>query len=190
MRTQLRHREEVLNISLASCMGARGMDADPETILQGGAARPDVIAKFRGLRCGIEGKIADVTQAKVIVLGDARMRVDQGIAHLAIAVVYPRALRTADFRQLSEILNATQFEFVVLTEAGDGGWHSGGIDEILGELRRAHEVIVRDDVLQLAVGTLEVGLQEVANALLGSAATCDRLIDVLGVGGKPDAASV
>ena len=67
------------------------------------------------------------------------------------------------------------------------GLHAGGIDEILNELRRAHEVLVRDDVLQQAVDTLTIGLQEVANALLGNSGACDRLIRVLGVGGKSKA---
>jgi len=79
---QARHREEVLNTVLAACIAKRGVEADPETILQRGRTRPDVIAIFRGLRCGIEGKVADVPNAKEVVLADGRKRVEQGVAHL------------------------------------------------------------------------------------------------------------
>jgi hypothetical protein len=180
-----RHREEVLNTFLAVSLGRRGVDADPETILRKG--RPDVIAKFRGLRCAIEGKIADTPRATTVVLRDAQSRIDQGIAHVAIAVVYPALLRSTDIKHLRRELGSARFEFCVLTDAGGEGWRHGGLNDIVAELRRAHEVIVRDDVLQQAVDTLNIGLAEVSSALLGSKGTCDRLIKVLGVGNKSDA---
>jgi len=180
-----KHREEVLNVVLATCLSSRGIEADPETILRRGRTRPDVIALFRGLRCGIEGKVADTSQAKSVVLGDARTRINQGIAHLAIAVVYPTPLRSVAFDRLQAELNSAVFEFSVLTDAdSQEAWHAGGINEIVAELRRAHDVIVRDDVLQQAVGTLNVGLAEVSSALLNNKSACDRLIRVLGIGNK------
>lgn len=185
-----RHREEVLNTTLAACIVARGMAADPETIMKQGHARPDVMVKFRGLRCAIEGKVDDVAQARAVVSGDARRRIDQGIAHLAVAVVYPTAIRSTDFDALAAEMSRSDVDFSVLTDAGESEWHSGGVDELLAGLRRAHESIVRDDVLAQAVGTLSGGLDQVAAALLDSPATCDRLIDLLGVGGKSDAADV
>ena len=141
-----RQREEVLNVTLANCIFARGVAAAPETI----TARhqtPDVIATFRGLRCAFEGKIADVPSAKQIVSADAAKRVDQGIAHLAIAVVYPRELRNTPFDKLAHAINASSFEFMIYTENGPGEFKSGGVDAILEELRRAHEGIVRDDAM-------------------------------------------
>lgn len=77
-----RHREEVLNTVLAACLGRRGVDADPETILQKGRSRPDVMAVMRGLRCAVEGKVADTPNADLVVLAQAKSRVDQGVAHL------------------------------------------------------------------------------------------------------------
>lgn len=182
-----RRREEVLNTVLAACLSSRGIQADPETILQEGRVRPDVIAISRGLRCALEGKIAGTPQAKARVLEDARSRIDQGVAHIAIGVVYPSQMRTGDFARLPKEMSAARVEFVVLTESGDGAWNAGGIDEILAELRRAYDVIVRDDVLHQAVDTLNLGLSEVANALLNHPGTCDRLTKLLGVGGKSDA---
>jgi hypothetical protein len=47
-------------------------------------------ASFRGLHCGLEDNVADVANAKEAVLPYARTSVEQCIAHLAIAVAYPR----------------------------------------------------------------------------------------------------
>jgi hypothetical protein len=185
-----RHREEVLNVVLAICLSSRGIEADPETILKRGSARPDVIALFRGLRCGIEGKVEDTNQAKSIVLRDARARINQGIAHLAIAVVYPTPLRSIVFDGLQAALNSATLEFSVLTDAdSQEAWHAGGINDIVAELRRAHDVIVQDDVLQQAVNTLNIGLAEVSSALMNNKSACDRLIRVLGIGNKSNANS-
>jgi hypothetical protein len=164
------------------------MAAAPETI----TARhemPDVIATFRGLRCVIEGKTGDVTSARQVVSADAAKRVEQGIAHLAIAVVYPRNLRTTSFAALTDAINEATFQFMVYTENGAGEWRSGGVDAILEELRRAHEAIVRDDAVTRAVQKLSLGMAVVSDSLISSTAVCDRLIDVLGIGkaGEADA---
>ncbi|MFL6846450.1 MAG: hypothetical protein ACJ8ER_16405 [Allosphingosinicella sp.] len=182
-------REEVLNTLLAVRIATHGIDADPETILRGGKSRPDVMVKFRGLRCALEGKLGDAPQACRSVLADAQGRINQGIAHIAIAVVYPTELRTAEFSGVDRDLAEAVLSFAVLTESETGNWHSGGVTEIVAELRRAHDVIVRDDVLQQAVSTLSVGLAEVADALMSSKGTCDRLVKLLGVGNKSNATS-
>jgi hypothetical protein len=176
-----RQREEVLNVTLAALMASRGMAAAPETITTQ-HQMPDVIATFRGLRCAIEGKNDDVTSARDVVASDALRRVEQGIAHLAIGVVYPAFLRSTPFADLHAAMNGASFDFVVFTEVGPGEWRSGGVDEILDELRRAHEALVRDDVVTRAVDRLTIGMAAVSTALLDYPAVCDRLIDVLGIG--------
>jgi len=79
-------------------------------------------------------------------------------------------------------MNEATYEFMVFTEIGPGEWRSGGVDEILDELRRAHEALVRDDVVKRAVDRLTIGMAAVSTALLDHPAVCDRLIDVLGIG--------
>jgi hypothetical protein len=176
-----RQREEVLNVTLASCIASRGLPTAPETITDR-HQMPDVIATFRGLRCAIEGKSGDVANARELVANDARNRVDQGIAHLAIAVVYPPALRTTPFVRLRGAMEAARLEFLVYSENGQGDWRSGDVDGVLEELRRAHEAIVRDDAVNRAVQKLSLGIGVTSNSLLNSPAVCDRLIDVLGIG--------
>lgn len=180
-----RKREEVLNVTLATCVAARGMRASPETILpspDASHAMPDVIASFRGLRWAVEGKVGDIPNARDLVTRDAKSRVDNGIAHMAIGVIYPADLRETPFASLHKAMEKSIFEFFVYTEAGASDWRTGGVDSMLSELRRAHEALSRDDVVQKAVDQLSVGMDAVANVLFASAATCDRLVDLLGIG--------
>ena len=51
-----RHREEVINAGLAILLTRHGIDAEAETILRSGGARPDVMFTLGGLRVIIEGK--------------------------------------------------------------------------------------------------------------------------------------
>jgi hypothetical protein len=178
----VRHREEVLNTVLAEAIVARGLNATPESIRDHGRQRPDVMIAFRGLRCVIEGKIADVANARAIVLQDATARVEKGVAHLAIAAVYPKVLRSTPFDHLLEACSQSPLDFAVCSERGATEWRSGGIDDILDELRRAHETLARDDVVQEVAAKLEAGLQEVAQILFDDATVCDRLIPLLGIG--------
>jgi len=178
----VRHREEVLNTVLAQAIVARGLKATPEAIKNHGKFRPDVIIAFRGLRCVIEGKIADVPNARAVVLQDATARVEKGVAHLAIAAVYPKVLRSTPFDRLLDACSQSPLDFAVCSERGASEWRSGGIDDILDELRRAHEILTRDDVVQEVAKKLDAGLQEVAQILFDDATVCDRLIPLLGIG--------
>jgi hypothetical protein len=138
----------------------------------------------------IEGKVADVPQAKTVVGEQARRRVDEGIAHIAVGVVYPRKLRTTVFARLPEEMNSASLDFILFTDAGAGNWQAGRVNEIVDALRRAHGDIVRDDLLQQAVDLLKLGIGEVSDAVLQNQGASERLIEVLGIGGKPDVAAI
>lgn len=180
----VRHREEVLNTVLAEVLIARGMNASPESIKRKGAQRPDVLISFRGLRCAIEGKIADVQNAREIVAGDAQGRVDTGLTHIAIGVVYPEPLRRTSFNVLGSSMSGADYSFCICTEMGIGEWQSGTVDEILNAMRRAHETLATDDAVRKAADELSVGLTEIANVFTNDKAVCDRLIDLLGIGSQ------
>jgi hypothetical protein len=177
-----RHREEVLNTILAEVIVARGMNADPETIRRSGAHRPDVYVAFRGMRLGLEGKVGDVANARSLVVADSVNRVDAGLTQMSIAVVYPESLRTAAFEQLAHEMSHANFDFCICTETGVGEWRNGSIDTILTELRRAHDALATDDIVRQAAESLSVYLQDVATVFQESPATCDRLVDLLGIG--------
>jgi hypothetical protein len=181
-----RQREEVLNTVLAEVIIARGQNASPETIRAGGRQRPDVFLSFRGLRCAIEGKIGDVSDARNIVLSDVLGRIEAGIAQLGVGVVYPKELRTVPFERLPKTLASVELEFCLVTEnSPEARWERGDVDVILGELRRAHELLSSDDSVRQAADELSGRLTEVANVFMGDEVVCKRLGDLLGMGEPP-----
>jgi hypothetical protein len=184
MTTVHRHREEVLNTILAETLYEYGVEASPETIKSKGKEKPDVIFAFRGLRCVIEGKYADVAAAKNVVLKDAQGRLDTGLAQIAIAVVYPNAIRKFAFAKLNEAMKATELEFQLLSENGGTDWKSGTVEAILAELRHVQEVLAKDDIVQEVASQLSERLEGVAKIFIGYPAICDKLTAILGVG-KP-----
>lgn len=167
---------------LAQLLVARGINASPEGITDRGKQKPDVIIGFRGARCIIEGKIEDVQDAKNIVRSDAKGRVETGIAQVAVAAVYPRALRSTPFVKLADALATAELEFCFVTEQNDTDWEHGTVDSILSELRRVHEMLSSDDVVRQAADELSGRLKEVANLLMADRVTASRLVDLLGIG--------
>ena len=73
------------------------------------------------------------------------------------------------------------YDFLICSEAGVGSWHQGSLDSILDELRRAYDILVRDDVLERAVEQLQFGMQGLVDVLSGNIAACTRLAQALGV---------
>ena len=63
----IRHREETVNTQLAVLLSSLGVEAEAESILSHGKARPDVLFILRGLRVAIEGKFADHPSVKDVV---------------------------------------------------------------------------------------------------------------------------
>lgn len=104
-------REEVLNVQLAMVLASQGLVALPEQRLPD--ALPDVLVVFNGLRLGLEGKVADQPQAERLVWQQARERVDKGIAHLALALLYPPELRHVALPQLPDALKRSRLRFSV-----------------------------------------------------------------------------
>lgn len=177
-----RNREEVLNVALALCLDDRGIPADPESIIQRqGKKMLDVIFLFNGLRCTIEAKISDNPRSKEEVFEQARSRVEIGIAHLAVAIIYPESFRSTAPSELKEAMDSSNFDFMVYSENGPRDWHKGRIDDILGELSNAYESLVRDDAVTRAVGILSDSIKSFSTFLRDSPATCERLMEILGI---------
>ncbi|HUT55788.1 MAG TPA: hypothetical protein VM658_20525 [bacterium] len=172
---------------LAECLQQRGVPANPETILEkyGDRHIPDVMFDYHGLRCVIEGKMGDATNARAQVREDARQRVDIGIADIAVGVVYPGHLRTLPFEELFPLLNELEFDFSVHTENGPGGERRGRIDDILAELKNQYEAVVRDDVVERAVQILDEGMGMLARHIARSPGNTGRLMTLLGFDDLP-----
>jgi hypothetical protein len=142
-----RHREEVVNTHLAILMGRHGVDAEAETLHRSGASRPDVLFTLGGLRAIIEGKFSGVPDADNIVTDDATRRVTSGICHIAVAVVYPEALRSVPMKDLVSALAAARLRYRIFSEAGQTDWAEATPSELLAALRRVHGALARDDVV-------------------------------------------
>jgi hypothetical protein len=181
MATQ-RNREEVINTQLAILISRLGVTADAETIHVHGQHRPDVLFELRGLRVVIEGKVEDVPTADQIVLGDARKRVQNGIAHMAAAVVYPLILRTTPTTQLLKVLETAELKYRIITETDESSdWFEGKPAVLMEALRRAQEGLTKDDIVEKTAKSLSLGLQAVADLWIGQPGACDRLSGILGI---------
>mgnify|MGYP003586795153 CR=1 FL=1 len=179
--TAYRHREETLNTQLAILLSRFGVEADAETIQVSGRERPDVLFHWRGLRVIIEGKFTDHPQAREVVLGDARGRVQRGIANIAAAVVYPRALRTVATPQLLDALEGSVVAYCMIAESEETVWFEGTPAALMDALRRTQETMAQDDIVANTAQALLEQLTGVTLLWIGQTGACDRLSDLLGM---------
>jgi hypothetical protein len=177
-----RNREEAVNTQLAVLISRLGVRADAETIHAEGKHRPDVLFRLRGLRVAIEAKFSDHPKARDIVLNDARNRVRSGIAHIAVALIYPIVLRSTPTRELLPALETSQLKYRILSEAHEGDeWFEGTPASLMDALRRVQEALTRDDVVEQTAKSLSMQLVGVAKLWMGQEGACDRLCDILGI---------
>ena len=175
------HRQEVLNVVLADLLIRREMVAGPENIFTRDGVRqmPDVIVQYQGLRLAIEGEI-DAPDAREKAQRSATRRVESGIAHMGMGVIYPKALRDTDFSLLREEMAAAQLDIVVVSEAGVGGYESGKIDYLENLLRRVFERLLREDVVAEAVAMIDVAVDHFAEMAMSGAGNYGRIMKALG----------
>jgi hypothetical protein len=190
---QPRNREEVINTQLAIFISKLGVTADAETIHVHGKHRPDVLFSLRGLRVALEGKFADHPAAKKVVLDDAQGRVRNGIAHIAVATVYPLKLRTTPTAKILGALETATLQYRIVSEAGvSEDWFEGTPVELMAALRRVQDSLAKDDIVAKTAESLSTRLEGVAKLWLGQEGACDRLAQILGItpprGETPDKA--
>jgi hypothetical protein len=179
-------REEVFNVLLAQLLAEREVVSVPEQALRLpgiGRRMPDVLVIFQGLRTIIEGKVDDHPGAPLQAIADASGRVEEGIAHIGIAVLYPAELRnTATVAELRGALSRRNFKITICTEDEQQGWIDGNLDYLASLLRRTFDQLVREDVVSQAVAALEAGVDNFAAVIQAYPAVIDRCAQVLGVG--------
>lgn len=180
------YREEVFNVLLALLLHERGVVTAPEQSLKQAIEQrrhvPDVLVVYRGLRTVIEGKVADKAGAGEKALEQAGDRVNSGIAHIGIALLYPAAIRNApSFGDVQKVIAECSFRIAIYSETGETGWTEGGIDYLADVLRGAFEQLVREDAVTKAVEALNAGLEQFAGSVFVSPATLRRSAEVLGI---------
>ena len=171
-----RNREEAVNTQLALVISKLGVTADAETIHVHGKHRPDVLFELRGLRVAIEGKFSDHGSAENQVLLDAKKRVSAGIAHIAVAAIYPDSLRKTTTTKIAEVLTTASLKYRIVTETVESDdWLLGSPADLMESVRRAQETLVKDDIVEKTAKSLAVHLDSISKLWMGQSGACDRL---------------
>jgi hypothetical protein len=190
-------RQEVLNVLLAQLLQERGVIAAPEQILKSkldSVKLPDVLVDFQGLRLIVEAEFAG-PGAQQAAYNSAAARVETGIAHIAIAVVYPRKLKTVGFARLKDDLASSRLQYLILNEVelspeevptlidrGIPHFGSGVVDDVVDSLNRSYERLIKDETLERAVARLEADIELFARAAMCKKGWLGRLAEALNVG--------
>jgi hypothetical protein len=178
-------REEVLNVVVAQLLGERAVVSMPEQIERWGDRSrrlPDVLVEYQGLRTVIEGKVDDHGTARSEVEANAFGRVEEGVAHIGIATLYPGELRSLpSLAALRDGLASATLEIAIYTESGTDGWMRATLDQLAELLRRTFDQLVEEDVVALAVAVLEAGVDSFARGVATMPASIERSADVLGI---------
>lgn len=186
-----RQREEVINVELARLLAARGIAAAPETVLSApaGTRLPDVVIGYRGLRVMLEGKIGEGPGQKAEVEKQAEARVSSGLAHIAIAILYPSRLGTTPFQQLPEALEATTLRLRVYSESGASDWMASDLNGLNEQLGRAYDTLVQDEAVNRAIIILRDGIAASSRTFAAIPTATDRLAKILGIERKANGSS-
>jgi hypothetical protein len=181
----IRYRQEVLNVLLAQLLQERGTVSTPESIvkgpLSGSRKMPDVIVNYNGLRTAIEGEVADGPHACERALASAHSRVEDAIAHIGVAVVYPATLRSPDFAELKAELARCELGLAIVTESDMTGFVTGNVDYLEQALRNAFNALVKEDVVAKAVAALDEGIEHFALAVATKPGIVGRMAEALGI---------
>lgn len=187
-------RQEVLNTLLAELLHERGVVNAPEDVivLRPGATRdiPDLLVNFQGLRTAIECEVDDQPQAAERAVDSARDRVVSGIAHIGIAIVYPRCLRQSEFRVLKAELARSQLQIAVVTESKQTEYSRGDVNYLESLLRQTFGDIIQEDVIAAAAAELDAGVEAFASVVAGKAGVAERLAQALGIAELPKSKAV
>lgn len=83
-------------VKLAELLSRSGLLSVPESILSERAGRrmPDIIVgNYWGVRVVLEGRTGDQRSVRERLERDCRRRIEEGVAAIAIGVIYPPELR-------------------------------------------------------------------------------------------------
>lgn len=166
---------------------------------------PDVVVDFQGLRLAIEGEFASRSEGTLVSAEKkasqaALQRVEEGIAHIGMALIYPRTLRSMSFDKLKGELAKAPLRFAVITESYQQQlslfpeekavqFTEGNLNALGEALRRAYEQLIRDEVLENAVTSVERSIERFINALTTQPAATERFKSTLEVKELPKAES-
>jgi hypothetical protein len=179
------YRQEVFNVLLAQLLQERGVITAPESVIKGSIKQnrmmPDVIISYNGLRTAIEGEVNDQPNPHQKSLESVFKRVVDGIAHIGVAVVYPKSLRNLDFNNLKSELALCTMDIAIVTESEKTEFVKGDVDNLESILRHTYDQLVKEDVVAEAVAALDAGIDKFAGAIVTKSGVIDRVAQTLGI---------
>lgn len=181
-------REEVLNVRLSDLLRKRGVLASPERIrskrTSAGLQRrlPDVtVSHLLGIRVVIEGRAASTPGGEVTLTEDAKRRIEEGLASIAIAIVYPREVKEAADEDIENALVAAKLRIRILTEEQDGEWFVGDTVTLEEALRRTYDSLTKESVVDEAVARLGAVVENAAQVFRDDPNSPDRFRKIIGI---------
>jgi len=183
-------REEVFNVVLAQILEEHGVISAPERIIKARPdttrKMPDVLVVFRGLRLIIEGKVEDAPNAEETALHAARQRVEEGLAHIGVAVVYPASLRKIETpSRLKRGLKEGELKVAIYSESGESGFTATNLANIPNMLFQTFDQLVQEDVVKRATEILAEAVEKVAPGLAAVAGFPRAAAKILGIRALP-----
>lgn len=190
-------REEVFNVKLADLLNKRGIISAPESILlvKQGRRLPDVlIGDYWGVRLCIEGKFDESTANVKQLTKQCKCRIEDGIASIAIGVLYPPDLRNIPYDVLPQSLENAKLKIKIFTETGelspqklhwytDSGkiddWIESDVDGLSEILGRAYENLVEEDVVNSSVNELGTSIETAQEKFSNFPGISDKLSSIL-----------
>jgi len=186
-RAPRRFREEAINVQLGNILAARGLEATAETIEAGG--RPDVLIILGGLKLVLEGRAEAQRQS---LMRDAQARVEEGLADMAMAIVYPRGLETArSMAELSRQIEVARYDGAIFYFDRRGiasmPFTGASLDELIQTINAVFRLRVQNDVVREQVANLEGTIEDIVSQasmtdlFFSSAILVGRLKAALGI---------
>lgn len=183
-------RQEVLNVALAQILAKHGLISAPETILKAKPSlkrrMPDVLVSFLGLRLVIEGEVEDAPGAEERALNSARQWVEEGLAHISMAVVYPAFLRQLDnFDQLQRKMEESQLRVAIVDESGETGYSPKEVGQLPNMLNNTYDKLVQEDVVTQAAAILDEVVEKGAPVFASVTGFPEEAARILGIRALP-----
>lgn len=115
----------------------------------------EALVLFHGLRVVFEGKVDDHIGASPAVLKTIKEYVRDGVAHIAVAVLYPVPLGEASADSLKSKLAQSPLRVALCTEAGEQDWTDTRIDSLGALLEDAFQQFMAYAVFSRSMRSLE-----------------------------------
>ena len=161
-----RFREEVINVKLADIFVEHGIGAHPETKFKESGKRglPDVMILQQGIKVNLEGRLGSSPQARDLEAHCIK-RVEEGIADVAIGVLYPPGLDDAkDVNALTKKISNSRFDSMVIYMSSRGieviKTRKITISDLLQSVLNAFSAVVNNDIVRNKVLEVEQALDE------------------------------